>query len=103
MYELTPRKQYAATTYTAVLQAAEVQISMAEQGEAWQKGDAERLIRTMLTCLNILIIMMLTVNWGAFWILSMLTSASIPRWVILPRLSLRRNGVLTSHCPTMAN
>ncbi len=35
--------------------------------------------------------------------LSMLTSASIPRWVILPRLSLRRNGVLTSYCPTMAN
>ncbi len=39
--------QYAATVYTAVLQAAQVQISMAEQGEAWQNGYAERLIRTI--------------------------------------------------------
>ncbi len=39
--------QYAATAYTAVLQAARVQISMAEQGEAWQNGYAERLIRTI--------------------------------------------------------
>lgn len=39
--------QYAATAYTAVLQAAQVQISMAEQGEAWQNGYAERLIRTI--------------------------------------------------------
>lgn len=39
--------QYAATAYTQVLQAAQVQISMAEQGEAWQNGYAERLIRTI--------------------------------------------------------
>jgi transposase InsO family protein len=39
--------QYAATAYTQVLQAAHVQISMADQGEAWQNGYAERLIRTI--------------------------------------------------------
>jgi putative transposase len=39
--------QYAATAYTQVLQAANVQISMAEVGEAWQNGYAERLIRTI--------------------------------------------------------
>lgn len=39
--------QYAATAYTQVLQDAQVQISMAEQGEAWQNGYAERLIRTI--------------------------------------------------------
>jgi putative transposase len=39
--------QYAATAYTDVLQDAQVQISMAEQGEAWQNGYAERLIRTI--------------------------------------------------------
>lgn len=39
--------QYAATAYTQVLQEAEVQISMADVGEAWQNGYAERLIRTI--------------------------------------------------------
>jgi transposase InsO family protein len=39
--------QYAATAYTQVLQDAQVQISMADQGEAWQNGYAERLIRTI--------------------------------------------------------
>lgn len=39
--------QYAATAYTQVLQDAQVQISMAEQGKAWQNGYAERLIRTI--------------------------------------------------------
>jgi transposase InsO family protein len=39
--------QYAATAYTQVLLDAQVQISMAEQGEAWQNGYAERLIRTI--------------------------------------------------------
>ena len=39
--------QYAATAYTQVLQEAHVQISMADQGEAWQNGYAERLIRTI--------------------------------------------------------
>jgi putative transposase len=38
--------QYAATAYTETLQAALVGISMAEVGEAWQNGYAERLIRT---------------------------------------------------------
>jgi transposase InsO family protein len=39
--------QYAATAYTQILQDAEVQISMADKGEAWQNGYAERLIRTI--------------------------------------------------------
>jgi putative transposase len=39
--------QYAATAYTQVLQDAEVQVSMANRGEAWQNGYAERLIRTI--------------------------------------------------------
>jgi transposase InsO family protein len=39
--------QYAATAYTQVLLDAQAQISMAEQGEAWQNGYAERLIRTI--------------------------------------------------------
>jgi len=39
--------QYAATAYTQVLRDAQVQISMADQGEAWQNGYAERLIRTI--------------------------------------------------------
>ena len=39
--------QYAATAYTQLLQQANVQISMAEVGEAWQNGYAERLIRTI--------------------------------------------------------
>jgi len=39
--------QYAATAYTQVLQEAHVQISMADVGEAWQNGYAERLIRTI--------------------------------------------------------
>ena len=39
--------QYAATAYTQALQDVNVQISMAEVGEAWQNGYAERLIRTI--------------------------------------------------------
>ena len=39
--------QYAATAYTARLQAAGVQISMAKVGAAWQNGYAERLMRTI--------------------------------------------------------
>ena len=39
--------QYAATAYTARLQARGVQISMAEVGAAWQNGYAERLMRTI--------------------------------------------------------
>ncbi len=39
--------QYAATAYTARLQAAGVDISMAEVGAAWQNGYAERLMRTI--------------------------------------------------------
>lgn len=39
--------QYAATAYTQMLQEASVQISMAEVGEAWQNGYAERLMRTI--------------------------------------------------------
>ena len=39
--------QYAATAYTALLQTAGVQISMAEVGAAWQNGYAERLMRTI--------------------------------------------------------
>jgi len=39
--------QYAATAYTQALQDVNVQISMADAGEAWQNGYAERLIRTI--------------------------------------------------------
>lgn len=39
--------QYAATAYTQLLKQANVQMSMAEVGEAWQNGYAERLIRTI--------------------------------------------------------
>jgi transposase InsO family protein len=39
--------QYAATAYTQLLQEAQVRISMAEVGAAWQNGYAERLIRTI--------------------------------------------------------
>ena len=39
--------QYAATAYTQMLQYAGVQISMADIGQAWQNGHAERLIRTI--------------------------------------------------------
>jgi len=41
------RVQYAATAYTQALQDVNVQISMAEVGEAWQSSYAERLIRTI--------------------------------------------------------
>jgi putative transposase len=39
--------QYAATAYVSMLESAGVQISMAEVGQAWQNGYAERLIRTI--------------------------------------------------------
>jgi transposase InsO family protein len=39
--------QYAATTYTQALLEAKTKISMAEVGQAWQNGYAERLIRTI--------------------------------------------------------
>jgi transposase InsO family protein len=39
--------QYAATTYTDLLQAAGVRISMADIGDATQNGYAERVIRTI--------------------------------------------------------
>jgi len=39
--------QYAATLYIRMLRAADAEISMAECGQAWQNGYAERLIRTI--------------------------------------------------------
>jgi len=39
--------QYAATAYTDLLESVNAQISMAEVGEAWQNGYAERLVRTI--------------------------------------------------------
>jgi len=39
--------QYAAMTYIRMLRAVDAEISMAESGEAWQNGYAERLIRTI--------------------------------------------------------
>lgn len=39
--------QYAATAYTQALKNDNVQISMADVGQAWQNGYAERLIRTI--------------------------------------------------------
>jgi putative transposase len=39
--------QYAATTYTSMLEKAGARISMAAIGEAWQNGYVERLLRTI--------------------------------------------------------
>ena len=39
--------QYAASAYIQMLRAADAEISMAECGQAWQNGYAERLIRTI--------------------------------------------------------
>ena len=39
--------QYAAAAYVATLKQAAVAISMAEVGQAWQNGYAERLMRTI--------------------------------------------------------
>lgn len=39
--------QYAATAYVQTLQARGIAISMAEVGQAWQNGYAERLVRTI--------------------------------------------------------
>ena len=39
--------QYAATAYIDMLRAVDAEISMAEIGQAWQNGYAERLIRTI--------------------------------------------------------
>jgi transposase InsO family protein len=39
--------QYAATAYTDLLTSVKAQISMAEVGQAWQNGYAERLMRTL--------------------------------------------------------
>jgi putative transposase len=39
--------QYAATDYVTLLKKKGVQISMAEVGQAWQNGCAERLMRTI--------------------------------------------------------
>ena len=39
--------QYAANEYVHLLRRHDVQISMADKGEAWQNGYAERLIRTI--------------------------------------------------------
>ena len=39
--------QYAATAYIQMLRTVNAEISMAESGEAWQNGYAERLIRTI--------------------------------------------------------
>jgi transposase InsO family protein len=39
--------QYAATAYVELLSAAGAQISMADVGQAWQNGYAERLMRTI--------------------------------------------------------
>lgn len=39
--------QYAATLYIEMLRAVDAEISMAECGQAWQNGYAERLIRTI--------------------------------------------------------
>jgi transposase InsO family protein len=39
--------QYASTAYVRTLQEAGVEVSMAEVGQAWQNGYAERLMRTI--------------------------------------------------------
>jgi len=88
--------QYAATAYTQVLQEAHVQISMADQGEAWQNGYAERLIRTIkeeeVDLAEYIDYNDATARSGAFWITSTCTSESIPRWAISPQPNSRRSG-----------
>jgi transposase InsO family protein len=39
--------QYAATVYVQLLEEAGVRISMAQVGQAWQNGYAERIMRTI--------------------------------------------------------
>ena len=39
--------QYASTAYVQMLEAVDAHISMAEVGQAWQNGYAERLMRTI--------------------------------------------------------
>jgi putative transposase len=39
--------QYAASEYVKLLQQHQVKVSMAEVGQAWQNGYAERLMRTI--------------------------------------------------------
>lgn len=39
--------QYAATAYVSLLESAGVHISMAQVGQAWQNGYAQRLFRTI--------------------------------------------------------
>jgi len=91
-----PGVQYAATAYTQALQDVHVQISMADVGEAWQNGYAERLIRTIkekkLTCQSTSTTMMPTVRWAVSSTMCTCTSVSIHRWATSPRPNSRSSG-----------
>ncbi len=69
--------QYAASAYIDALKGTS--ISMAEVGEAWQNGYAERLVRTIkeeeVTYRTITTIRMPIGNWGGSWMRSTCTSA----------------------------
>ncbi len=88
--------QYAATAYTERLQAAGVQISMAEVGAAWQNGYAERLMRTIkeeeVDLADYVNYAMPLGKSGAFSMRSICTSAFIPPWAISLPPSLKANG-----------
>lgn len=78
--------QYAATAYTRVLQEAGVRISMADVGEAWQNGYAERLIRTIkeeeVDLGEYLDYHDAYQQIGRFWMMCICISGSILRWAI---------------------
>jgi len=77
--------QYAATAYTQALQEANVQISMAEVGKAWQMAMLNvsygQSRKTKLTYRSMWTILMPANNWGGFSTMSTCTSVSILRWV----------------------
>jgi len=88
--------QYAATAHTQVLQDVNVQISMADVGEAWQNGylnaSYERSRKRKLTCQSTSTTMMPTVSWVAFSMTCTCTSVSILRWATSPRPNSRLSG-----------
>ena len=93
--------QYAATAYTQMLQEANVQISMAGGGQAWQNGYAERVIRTSrrkkLTCRTMWTILMPSVRLADFSTTPTCSSVSIRHWAILPQLSSNISGETHTH------
>ena len=99
--------QYAATAYTQVLRDAQVQISMADQGKAWQNGYAERLIRTIkeeeVDLSEYFGYHMPITRLAASWRTCTCTSGSILRWAISPQPNSRRSGARSTFWPSSLN